>query len=165
MNSHNICSMAEGDLEGKDVFGFNPEVVEEFKKRYGQDIRKNSYDKQAFSRLHGEYLTLFLEQVKGYLKEGQQLFMTGGGLENDEAFYVYGNSKGSEFEAYWHQVKVQVDLNNWLAGGLVDRLFVPSFYGEQLPVLREAYGEQAKYAWVQADPSSVSYTHLRAHET
>jgi len=151
-NSHNICTMAMGDWEGKDAFGFNPKVVEEFNKRYGRDIRNENYDKVSFSRLHGEYLTLFLEEVKGCLKEGQQLFVTGGGLKNDEAFYIYGHSKDLNFNAYWHQVRIQVDLKKWLATNLVDRYFIPSYYSEQLPVLQEAYGEKAKYVCVQAEP-------------
>ncbi len=153
-NSHNICTMAMGDWEGEDAFGFNPEVVEEFKKRYGRDIRKESFDKKAFSRLHGEYLTLFLEEVKGCLKEGQQLFVTGGGLENDEAFYIYGHSKDLNFNTYWHQVRIQVDLKKWLVTNLVDRYYIaPYYYSEQFPVLRAAYGEKVKYALAPPDPS------------
>ena len=51
-----------------DEFGFNEPIVSEFKKRYGLDIRTESYDKEALADLRGEYLTQYFRELKAALK-------------------------------------------------------------------------------------------------
>lgn len=51
----------------EDEFGFNQPIVDEFKKRHGVDIRTQPFDKQAWSKLRGEYLTQFLRELRAAL--------------------------------------------------------------------------------------------------
>ena len=43
-----------------DEFGYNQPIVDEFKKRYGVDIRTEDFDKEAWAKVRGEYITQFL---------------------------------------------------------------------------------------------------------
>jgi len=47
-----------------DEFGFNEPIVQEFKKRYGVDIRTQDFDCKAWAALRGEYVTQFLRELK-----------------------------------------------------------------------------------------------------
>ena len=50
-------------------YGFNPPIVEEYKKRYGVDILTQDYDKEKLRTLRGEYYTQFLREVKQLTKK------------------------------------------------------------------------------------------------
>ena len=56
------------DTRYDEEFGFNEPIVNEFKKRYGVDIRTEAYDKQALAKLRGEYLTQYFRELKAALK-------------------------------------------------------------------------------------------------
>ncbi len=47
-----------------DQFGFNQPVVQEFKRRYGRDILRQSFDLEKWRELRGDFLTGFLREVK-----------------------------------------------------------------------------------------------------
>ncbi|GAB4241287.1 MAG: hypothetical protein Kow00109_16640 [Acidobacteriota bacterium] len=47
-----------------DEFGFNPPVVAEYRRRHGVDIRRDPFDVQAWRDLLGDFLTLFLEELR-----------------------------------------------------------------------------------------------------
>jgi hypothetical protein len=51
-----------------DQFGFNEPVRREYLKRYGSDIRRQDFDLQLWRDLKGEYLTLFLKELRKALK-------------------------------------------------------------------------------------------------
>jgi hypothetical protein len=58
----------------EEEFGYNDIVAEEFVRRYGQDPRQGPFDRFAWHRLRGEYVTAFLHELKGRLKAaGRQL--------------------------------------------------------------------------------------------
>ena len=59
-------------LRYPDEFGFSPPVVDEFKNRFGVDIRTQSFDKEAWARLRGEYFTAFLAELKADLATHQK---------------------------------------------------------------------------------------------
>ena len=50
-------------------YGFNEPVVEEFRSRYGVDVLTEPYDKEAFRKLQGEYLTQFMREVRSLLND------------------------------------------------------------------------------------------------
>ena len=51
-----------------DEFGFSQPIVDEFRKRYGVDIRTEPFDKEAWAALRGEYVTQFLRELKAALQ-------------------------------------------------------------------------------------------------
>jgi hypothetical protein len=60
----------------RDEFGFNEPIVKEFKRRHGVDIRTEPFDKEAWYRLRGEYLTQFLRELHTALAaKGKKLSM------------------------------------------------------------------------------------------
>ena len=55
-------------------YGFNRPIVEEFKRRYGVDIRTQPFGKPAWYRLRGEYVTqLFRELHAALARQGKKL--------------------------------------------------------------------------------------------
>src|SRR5262245_47458980 len=64
-------------LSYEDQFGYNQPIVDDFKKRYGVDIRTELFDKVAWSKLRGEYLTQFLRELHASLsKSGKKIAMS-----------------------------------------------------------------------------------------
>lgn len=60
--------------EHADQYGFNAPVVEEYQKRYGQNILRQNFDLEKWRSLRGEYFTQFLREVRAYLNtKGQKL--------------------------------------------------------------------------------------------
>ncbi len=63
------CWTSRGDL-----YGFNQPVVDEYKQRYGVDVLTEEFDAQKWKDLQGEYVTLFLSELKQLTKkEGKGL--------------------------------------------------------------------------------------------
>ena len=52
-----------------DQFGFNEPVRRDYQERYGRDIRTEDFDVQLWRDLLGGYLTLFLTELRGMLRE------------------------------------------------------------------------------------------------
>ncbi|NQU45226.1 hypothetical protein HQ520_18235 [bacterium] len=53
----------------REMYGFNQPVVDEYMKRYGVDIRTEPWDEEKLKEINGEYLTLFLRELKENLKK------------------------------------------------------------------------------------------------
>lgn len=51
-------------------FGFNEPAVAEFQRRYGVDVRTQEFDRHAWQHLLGEYVTLFLRELRDALRPG-----------------------------------------------------------------------------------------------
>ena len=47
-----------------DFFGFNPPVVAEYRKRFGQDIRTEAFDLERWRQLRGEYFLTFHRELR-----------------------------------------------------------------------------------------------------
>src|SRR5438132_14252827 len=61
----------------EDEFGFNQPIVDEYKRRYGTDIRTQDFDKHLWRYLRGECVTKFLQELKAALKPyGKKLGMS-----------------------------------------------------------------------------------------
>lgn len=122
LHSHTICTRAEGDLAGEDVFGYNKPIVNEYRKRYGIDIRKQPFDKMKWYKLHGEYFTAFLKKVKKVLRNKK--LVVGSFWEKENFRYSrYGYSKGLKPVPYWEQIKIHLDLNRWVSDDIVNGIF------------------------------------------
>ncbi|NOZ20366.1 MAG: hypothetical protein GXP25_04675 [Planctomycetes bacterium] len=60
-----ICTRTHSEpARHADQFGFNPPIVDEFKRRYGVDIRTHNFDKEKWRRLRGEYLVQFFRELR-----------------------------------------------------------------------------------------------------
>ena len=58
----------------EDEFGYNQPIVEEFRRRYGVNILREPFDKQKWSRLRGEYVEVFLRELRTRLaRHGKKL--------------------------------------------------------------------------------------------
>ncbi|NOY81863.1 MAG: family 10 glycosylhydrolase [Kiritimatiellaeota bacterium] len=104
----------------EDEFGYNAPVAEEFKRRFGQDIRREMFDKHAWARLRGEYVTQFLRELGTALhRRGRKL-----GMAIDP--------QNTHLPAPWlclrrdfHPAgRIYMDWEGWAREGLVDEIVV-----------------------------------------
>ena len=67
---------AHQDTREWDAYGFNAPVVEEYKRRYGQDILREDFDRAKWRKLRGEFYTLFYRQAKELLaRHGKKMMV------------------------------------------------------------------------------------------
>lgn len=92
-----------------DQFGFNQPVVQEFKRRYGRDILRQSFDLEKWRELRGDFLTGFLREVKTHLeKQGQKLSI--GVQQGEHLGPPFGN--------------MRLQWRRWVEEGIIDELVV-----------------------------------------
>ncbi len=112
-----------------DEFGFNQPIVDEFKKRYGVDIRTEPFDKQAWADLRGEYVTQFLRELKSELKPHNikvGVEISSGEIENEDPI----PNLPSPWPGIWskadkHRIgRISMDWRAWVDEGLIDELSV-----------------------------------------
>lgn len=111
-------------LRFEDEFGFNEPVVQEFKKRYGIDIRTQEFTKSAskhdWYKLRGEYVTLYFKELKESLqKSGIKM---GVFLDGDNPFFPMTWAT----LPFTHPTmgKIYMDVINWIQNSIVDNLLV-----------------------------------------
>ena len=100
-------------------YGYSPPIVDEFKRRYGQDIRAEKFDKHAWCRLRGEYVTQFLRELHAaFSRHGKKL-----GVAIDP--------QNSHLPAPWLCVRdvrptgrIHMDWERWVREGIVDEIMV-----------------------------------------
>lgn len=102
-----------------DEFGFNQPIVDEFKKRHGVDIRSQPFDKEAWARLRGEYLTQFLRELRASLSR------------HGKKIAVCVDGKAPHLPTVWNidggirtAGRIHFDLATWTKEHLVDELTV-----------------------------------------
>ena len=101
----------------RENYGFNDPIVEEYKKRYGADIRTEEFDRELWNRLRGEYLTLFLSEARQLLSaKGRKLSM----MVKDEN---RGKSIGGH-QLGWILGDLYTDWEKWTEEGLIDELCI-----------------------------------------
>ncbi len=105
-------SHSEPALQG-DRFGFNDPVVQEFKRRYGKDIRTEEFDREAWRRLRGEYLTRFLRELRQAFPRDRRISI---GVPRGDYF---GPPYGNLF----------IDWRTWVSEKLVDELVAGEITG------------------------------------
>lgn len=77
-NSHATPFLVAGLGGGENAepysFGFNPEIVEAYERRYGKNILRETFDVEAWGRLQGEQFGDYLKEVRDLLAaRGQEL--------------------------------------------------------------------------------------------
>jgi hypothetical protein len=119
-----------------DQFGFNQPVRDEFLKRYGRDIWSGDFNIAKWRDLLGEYLTVFLMELKKKLKRTHTLLALGA-PRGDILGPPLGNAT-----LQWKQ---------WVEKGLVDHLVIdqhssrcPSMWHDLWPMHR-GYGYLQNY--------------------
>lgn len=92
-----------------DMFGFNEPIVQEYQKRYGKDIIRQSFDLEKWRSLRGEYFTTFLREVRAYANS-RNLKLSLGVPQGEHAGPPIGN--------------MVLDWRTWVKEKLVDDLVV-----------------------------------------
>lgn len=105
----------------RDRFGFNDPVVEEYKKRYGTDIRNDEFDKVLWNSLRGEYLTGFLYEARRLLSSHDKRLCM---MVKDED---RGDSRGGH-RLGWILGDLYTDWEKWVNENIIDELCI---YGEE----------------------------------
>jgi hypothetical protein len=142
--------LAEGDFAGlfvclrsqsrpadfADQFGFNRPVRDDFLLRFGRDIWVENFDIQQWRDLLGEYLSVFLYELKGNLKSSQTLLAVGA-----PRGYIMGPPFGN-WTLQWQK---------WVEAGFIDHLVIdqnssrcPSMWHDLWPMHR-GYGYLQNY--------------------
>lgn len=100
-------------------YGFNQPIVTEFKRRYGVDIRTQAFDKKAWYRLRGEFVTrLFRELHAALSKKGKKL-----------SIVVWGDNPGEpmgwqRYTTWTTAGRIEMDYESWIREGIVDEFVV-----------------------------------------
>jgi hypothetical protein len=103
------CRSQSRPADHGDQFGFNEQVREDYRARYGGDILRGDVDVQAWRDLLGGYLTTLLEELRAALDRiGRRL---GVGVPRGD---VFGPPMGNA-TLHWR---------DWIARGLVDQLVI-----------------------------------------
>src|SRR5882762_8407525 len=113
-----------------DEYGFNEPIVSEYERRYGVDIRKHPFHKEAWYRLRGEYMTQFVGELHGALAaKGKKLSLA-----------IYPPTPN--YPESWDGSRVDIpqggnvylDWEGWVEQRIIDELFV-WWRGEQKTLL------------------------------
>ena len=111
-------------LRFEDEYGYSEPIVQEFKKRYGVDIRTQEFTKYGskydWHRLRGEYVTAYLRELKTELNK------LGGKLG------VFMNPDRPNYPMTWATLPhthptigaMYMDYQTWIKDGIVDKLIV-----------------------------------------
>jgi HEAT repeat protein len=105
----------------QDEFGFSEPIVQEFKKRYGVDIRTEKFDRHAWYDLRGEYVTQFMREMKAAL------------AAHGKKLGIFLDSREPNYPLLWGALKdlrlltagrIYLDIERWIREGIVDELLV-----------------------------------------
>jgi HEAT repeat protein len=106
-------------LRFDDEYGFNQPIVDEYKKRYGVDIRTQEFDRNLWRYLRGEYVTQFLRELKEALRtRGRKV---GVRLNPVEPNYPDRWNVPLYFPTAGH---IYLDWERWVREGIVDDLAI-----------------------------------------
>lgn len=101
----------------EDEFGYNDPIVKDFQKTYGKDIRREEFDRDAWRRLRGGYVTEFLRLLKNKLApHGKRIAVCVRGQNPDRP--VLWNVNGGICTAG----NVTWSIEEWLKGDVVDEI-------------------------------------------
>jgi len=102
-----------------DEFGFSDPIVNEFKNRYGVDIRKETFNKDNWYRLRGEYTTTFLNELNAALSpEGKEIGMGISPVNTHRPMLWLGNQN------FPTAGNIHLDWEQWADNGSIDQLLV-----------------------------------------
>ena len=112
-----------------DEYIYSDFAVQDFKKRYGVDVRTQPFDLEKYYSMRGEYITQYLRDLRPvYLKHHKKLAMALNS-ENMEwpQLWLCGASiwpKTATVPCILQQGRVKMDWRTWVREGLVDELHV-----------------------------------------
>ena len=105
-----VCLRSQSKpAEFADQFGFNEPIRTEYYKRYGEDILSGDFDLWRWRRLEGEYLTIFIEELREELDKRNVRLSIG-----VPTGHVIGPPVGN----------MVIDWRTWVIEGLVDELII-----------------------------------------
>jgi hypothetical protein len=94
-----------------EAFGFNEPLVAAFKQRYGVDIRREAFDREAWRRLRGEMYTGFLRKASARLRQAGKSAQT-------HISARMGDPK-------WHtEMEIHYDWPAWIREGLMEEVTI-----------------------------------------
>ncbi|MBM4004307.1 MAG: hypothetical protein FJ295_13650 [Planctomycetes bacterium] len=103
----------------EDEFGYNAPIVAEFQEKYGVDIRKEAFDKEAWRRIRGRHLTEFLRLLKKQLAaHGKQVAVCVHGQQPEKP--ILWNIDGGVPTAG----NFRWSIEEWLKGDVVDEICI-----------------------------------------
>ncbi len=101
------------------LYGFNQPVVDEYRRRYGVDVLGDDLDEKKWKDLNGEYLTLFLSELK------QETSRRGKGLQISINYLMFDTPPG------WRKNNVPVnfsyDWEKWISEDIADSVELKYF--------------------------------------
>ena len=107
----------------EDEFGYSAPIVEEFRKEYGVDIRREEFDRDAWRQMRGRHVTQFLRLLKKQLAaHGKQIAVCVHGQHPEKP--MQWNVDGGVQTAG----NFRWSVDDWLKGDVVDEidLFTPA---------------------------------------
>ncbi len=106
----------------EDEFGYNEPIVEEFRKKYGKDIRREEFDRDAWRRMRGQHVEEFLKLLKKQLAEHDKkvAICVHGTEPNRPVLWNIDGGVRTAGNIVW-------SVEDWLDGSVVDEicLFTP----------------------------------------
>jgi hypothetical protein len=150
---HQLIPKQEGDLDGVCIFGYEPPIVDAFKRQFGIDPHNVINSDEAWVRFRANYLTAFMKKVREMLnKWGITLTAKVRSMNRIQAPFPYWEP---EYVPTNSLLGSFVDWPTWAEQGLLDEIML--VYEmldlcklEPMSVLREAraakeiIGDQAK---------------------
>lgn len=110
----------------EDEFGYNQPIVDEFKKRYGVNIRTQAFDRVAWAKLRGEYLTQFFRELHQSLSRGRKKISM-----SVDGKYPYWPQRWGGETGVRTAGKLWMDVETWVREGIVDELSLFSPINDQ----------------------------------
>ena len=108
-------------LRYPDEFGYSQPIVDEFKKRYNVDIRTQAFDKDAWARLRGEYLTSLLVDLKARLASHQKKLVVWLSADDSHLPMTWHSGGDGKTRTAGH---IYMDWKEWIRRDAVDELCV-----------------------------------------
>jgi len=101
----------------EDEFGYSQPIVDEFKKRHGVDIRTQEFDRDAWAKLRGEYLTMFMRELHAALsKHSKKIAISPDGLKPNLPCIWNVAPNVRTVGRLW------MDIETWVKEGIIDEL-------------------------------------------
>jgi hypothetical protein len=113
-----FLSYAENySMRYEDEFGYSQPIVDEFKKRHGVDIRTQEFDREAWAKLRGEYLTQFMRELHEAMKaKGEKVAVSVDG-KNPNLPCLWNLDGGVRTAG-----RLWMDIETWVKEGIVQEI-------------------------------------------
>ena len=101
----------------EDEFGYSDPIVEEYRQKFGVDIRKEEFDRDAWRRIRGRHVTEFLRLLKKQLSpHGKHIAVSVHGLNPDRPMiWLVDGGVCTAGNVTW-------TIDDWLKGDVVDEI-------------------------------------------